>query len=227
MVARRNARESEFRKAQAAIKTLQTAAPLNSASVSYGRQRFIGGELLGEEGAEQNWHGPVLLDGDVKITQSLEVGGTLTVTADSTFEDVDITETLDVTAEATFESSVEIKDTLDVTATTRLRGDTTVEADMTVTPPGKIIAGNLQIQPSFGGGGAVIMSTSGELNLIGGPAGVTLAENASVLFSLNVGENLIVTGSQVRMANLPTMSVPGAPAGLLAVNSSGYLRVTS
>lgn len=147
------------------IQRLERQAALGFSSITRGGLRIASEEGLVVEGSEKIT-GTLFGDGSIEWTGTARFSSPGTLEAgDSTFEDVSVTETLDVTAEATFQSSVEIQDTLDVTAATRLRGVTDMENDLNVINAGRVIIGNVTLDPGGAYGGRITAGGVGILYL--------------------------------------------------------------
>lgn len=76
-----NLNDDEFLKLRRRVEKLEQTGGLNSASISYGRLRIIGGRLLGEAGAALEWigsivtRGPFTNEGKFTNTGELEQNG--------------------------------------------------------------------------------------------------------------------------------------------------------
>lgn len=123
------------------------------------------------------------------------------------------------TGNTEFNGDVSISKTLDVEAETRLRGETTLEADFRVTNDGKIIVGDMVIDPT-GGYGKITFGNGTEVRA--GEAGVTIANGVSNVTvtpgftRIGVGgSSVYVDGTGIFMNNVPQVAEPGLPPGTL------------
>lgn len=122
--------------------------PLENASVTSGRVRFIGGTLRVDSGGRVEIVGFLQVEGQTNIIGPVTISGALTISgATSITGPTTITGTLDVDGDSQFTGQLDITGAtsiagpLDVTGTTELAGDTTVTGDMTVNGGGKITVG--------------------------------------------------------------------------------------
>ncbi|MFL0411071.1 M23 family metallopeptidase [Microbacterium paludicola] len=103
----------ELRQMKKEIKRLQSSSMLENASITRGRFRVIGGQILVDSGGNLTIVGSFDLTGSADITGDVEISGPTSVTGP-----------------------------FDVTGTTSLSGDTTVDGHMNVTGGGKITVGS-------------------------------------------------------------------------------------
>jgi NDP-sugar pyrophosphorylase family protein len=160
MVKTNNLRDTVAVRNQKKLAKLAKQAPLESSAVNNGRTRFIGGQLVGEAGAQQIWHGDAFFDGDVRITFSLTVGGSTTIGGNTIIG-----------------GSVQIVDNLDVSAQTMLRGLTTLMNDLNVLSGGKIVIDGPV--PFTLQNGAILFANGTEIS--GGAFGIRMAGPGSTI----------------------------------------------
>lgn len=152
-----------IRKLESRIAKLESAAPINRATVSRGALRVKSVEGLVVEGSAKvvgqlsgsgtlTWTGPANLNGNTII------GGTLQVTSSATIGGITtINGTLTVNATTNLGGNTTISGTLSITGnvtisgTLNVSGAMTVTNNLTVSGGGNIKAGNVTVSPASGG----------------------------------------------------------------------------
>lgn len=238
MVAVRNVRESEFKKVKDQQRTFATAAPQNRQSNSYGRQRFIGGELLGEAGAQQTWHGNADFDGDVTISLTLTVGGNTIIIGTTTIGGTTTIEGLTL-----IKDSLKVEDNLEVTAETLLKGLVKLSNSMEVGSGGSVLiqgaidmllesgvityANGATIAGSAGGitvdsgGGAQMQVSSAVASISSGANSMRSEGTGNVVDGVTDFQNDVISNGEMVLndtldANgLPSLPIAGAVSGTL------------
>jgi hypothetical protein len=252
MVARRNVRESEFRKAQSAIKVLQTAAPLNNSSVTApdGQVRIgadgNGGKL--KANGEFEWRGqmetfgPWDNSGDITNSGGLSNSGpfqnsgsftnTGPMSNSGTFTN---TGPLNNSGKLTQNGDADLNGNTKITGNTEITGVTTLKNDLNVDPAGKVHVGSsMTLNPTVASG-AIVFSNGAQVFTNGDTIQVYLGNGVVQISNsearLQLGGSVIrctVDGVQIigglNLSGLPTTTVAGAPAGLLAIDGGVVKR---
>lgn len=153
------------------LRDLETAAPLQNASIGANGLRVYGGGMITIENGGLKVTGSIDVIGELIASGIITLTGELTQTGESTFTgpthfqgDTDVTGNFDVDGPMT------------TTDTLSVEGDTTLKGDMTLTT-GKIKAGGLTIDPSAAGG-SLVFSGGGGVQGGSGPTVVKGAGNA-------------------------------------------------
>jgi hypothetical protein len=218
-------------------RNLATATPLKRTSVTDGHTEFNGNESLLVKGS-QLVSGWLIITGTLKGVgtliweQAVRFSGVFTMTGPTNLDgDTKVTKTLDVSAETILRGATNIKNTLDVEAATRLRGETTVEKNLTVKTGGKIVVEAAQsITLSSARGTAMLefsdgprmWSQSGAARMDAGPGTsmVITTTDAAILRSPDTAKAVAVSDTGTRifgdvfLPNLPTKS--GVTANVFA-----------
>lgn len=221
----------EIRELKRAVQRLQAARPLENASVTNGRLRFIGGVLRLDSGALLELVGQWRFFGNGAITGDVVAEGKWTQNGPWEFNgdgdlagDVMLTGNFDMTG--VFKSgNVRIQGGKIYVG---LGGSQIIIDGAT----GKITAGSMAIDPADGGiitfpGGAVVRagSSGGVAVEHGSYAAVVTSAGASVGRS---GRSISVTEAGFRMDGIPNGSPGnGTPAGVVYLDGTGYLRRSS
>lgn len=192
----------EIRALQKDVRRLQNARPLENASVTQGRLRFIGGLLLIDSGGTLQIVGQLIGNGEFRWTGPWRLEGPGTITG-----------TVTQTGNTTQQGSVTLTGGGKVTA-----GNVTVE-------PNRVTVGSAWLE-----NGELVLSNGAKVavGLTGGTSSIGLVPGGSADISVNTltawlratGAAISVTTAQARIA-APTIildSLPtGAPSGAKAV----------
>jgi len=213
-----------------AIRALQVATPLNSASIGAGGLRvYDGGVITIENGGLSvtgtatitgtlqadgtiaftgafNQSGPTTFTGDTKLNGPTHINGATDITGTTTV-------TGDMTSTGTFTNNgpTNLNGATKTTGTLSVEGVTTLKNDLNVTGGGKINAGNVRISPSATNGGIEFISGGG----VGGNGGTVVVKgtgNAGLLSSAVVtsifsgASQLTVGDGYVTIDGLETVS---------------------
>ena len=214
----------EIKRLTARVRALEKATPLASSSVGRGRIRlYDGGELLIQDGN-------LTVSGTGQITGTLNVSGMLNVTGTTNLDgpviidgNTTVNGSLGITGPTVIAGDTDINGTLDVNGVTKITGNTTVSGNFNVTPPGKVTAGNISIEPGTSGGtikvGGATINLSGSVIVVYGPSGVRVSSGLT---------ELLVTGSGVQYLNAPKIaraSANNAVVGTAWFNGNTICRV--
>lgn len=217
-----NLRDQKIQQLLDRVRALETRSPLRSSSITEGRLR-VGGSavLLIDSDGGLIIQGSLDGDGNITWTGVAEFTGSFKSTGPAVFDgDVDITKTLDVTAAAQFLSTLAVK------------GAATLQADLTVNSPGRIMVGTaMKLVPSVDGG-SVEFADGSRLSSNGGTTGIraggSRAEISSALAQLSIsGRGLTINSGGYQMTSMPTTTVaanPGSFIGALVIDAAGNLR---
>ena len=165
------------------------------------------------------WDGPWYLNGIGRITGDTTGTGRLKWEGAWSLDgDGKITGNVEVTGNADFLGDVKIQKTLDVLATTRLRGKTTLEDDLTITAGGKILVGDMVIDPAGYGkvrfaNGTEVRASEGGVAIANGASSVTVTPSFT---RIGVGgSGVYVDGTGIFITNVPSIAHPDLPTGTL------------
>lgn len=150
------------------------------------------------------WRGQATFDGDVDITNTLDVSATTTLRGPTTIEN-----TLDVTADTTLSGATTIENTLDVDAETTLRGDVQLTADLRVDGAGKIYVGSAMVLDPTIAGGAIVFSNGAQL--FTNPAEIEMFKAGSAvsvrdLKVVIVSPTVEISAADLHLYTLPTIA---------------------
>lgn len=235
-----------LRNMQDRIRRLENGIPLQNASVTRGRLRFIGGELLVDSG------GRFVVVGTASIDGETTVNGTFLLTGSG----------WRIIGSGSIEGPTTVVGTLKIDGDTRVTGNLGLEGDIMLSgnmsvEGGQIINGEVRIaenliyigemvlDPDIGGGalrfpngsrleaddenaGARLISGSAVVNVGAvasirkGPSSLIVASN-SVTVNAAGGGDIDLIGA-VKIPGIPTASGTGLPLNTLLVTTAGYLR---
>lgn len=217
---------AELRRLRRDVDRLQTATPLQNASIGSGGLRVYGGGVI------------TIQNGGLSVTGFAQISGELRGNG-----------TINWTGPVNFSGPVQITGTLDVTASTRLRGETTIEGIAKLLSElqvqGKITAGNVVVEQNkitVGGGsspatlqdGALSFGTGGTVAADVSNNGVRMAVGGNQVYvgtgaaSIQVGsQSVLVTASGVFFPNLQTtpksLTPENNPIGSVFADGSGRI----
>lgn len=185
------------------VDRLQRTNPLEAASVTSGRVRFIGGLLRVDSG------------GSVEIVGTLAIDGTTTVTGSFT-----VTGPWGLEGDGTITGDVTITGIVDISGTVNLTGD------MNVIGGGRIKAGNIEINPSESGGSIKVAGhsifVSGEVLTIQHAGGNQVVLNAGTVGIVAGGNSVSVSGTGIT-GTFPKSTSAGIPPGCIYRKGDGFL----
>lgn len=198
---------AEIRALKKDIERLKAANPLEAASVTSGRVRFIGGLLRVDSGGRLEVVGTVQIDGTTTVTGTFTVSGPWNLTGNGTITgNVTITGNLTLAGSGKFTSgNVRIEGGKVYVGA----GGNLIVIDGAT---GKITAGTLTIDPASNGGsvkfagGPEVYASGGVLSLYS-TSGGAFAELGSVAKLNGPGARYIeINSTGIRFAGLPTIS---------------------
>ncbi|MGH1551015.1 hypothetical protein ACRAWB_18280 [Leifsonia poae] len=200
----------ELRRMKTEIHTLGAANPLASSSLTHGRLR-IGGDaiLLVDSSGGLVVHGSINGDGTITWSGVFELTGTTRFKGDTTQIGA-----LHVQGPVDATGSFDISGALRVLGTAEISGAATLKSNLTVTT-GRIIVGNMVLNPALTGSGAVGALTAPTALLLSAP-GVFTSDQ------LTVATDLFVNG-QIHNLNIPSTT----SAANVYVDTLGILRRVS
>lgn len=217
---------AELRRLRRDVDRLQTATPLQNASIGAGGLRVYGGGVITIE------NGGLSVTGFATISGELNGDGTI-----------------NWTGPVNFSGPVTITGTLDVSAATRLRGETTIEGIAKLLSElqveGKITAGNVTIEEdviTVGGGsspatlrdGALGFGTGGKVEADTVNGGVRMAVGTSRVYvggsaaAMQAGAYaLLISGAGFTFSNMPTtpksLTPDNSPIGSPYITPDGQM----
>ena len=196
------------------IKKLSKRAPLERSAVNQGRVRLIGGELLGEAGSQQTWHGNALFDGEVGITLSLTVGGN-TVIGGS----VAITEQLDVSAETVLRALTTLLGDFVVSNGGRITVDGDIPLDIEngrlTFANGAFISGDADGMVLSGGSGAELQLSLGSATLAAGGNSVGVSGTGILVVGVTDFNDDVILNGDLYGNDFPAAPIAGVASGTL------------
>lgn len=192
------------------------ATPMNNGSVGRGGIRvYDAGRILfqGGGGVQIQDSGYIIIDGDLTGDGDFDWTGTLTQTGKSTF-----------TGPTVFTG------TINATGNTAWSGTMSIVGDLIVLPGGKIVVGNMVIDPTSNGGsvkfagGPEVYAAGSKLSLYSGLGAFIELDGAMAKINGPGARWLEVNSSGFRFVNLPTIpraSANNATVGTLYVDTAG------
>lgn len=160
----------------------QTKSPLESASVSNGRVRFIGGLLRLEAGAQMQIVGTLEVDGTTIVTGTFNINGPWKINGDG-----------EVTGFTRITGPTEINGATTINGNFWVNGFTRLQNDLILSGDGRFLAGPITIDRDGGYGGRVRSSTT---LLLDAATAVILGAQTTVQGALTaVG---LITGTSVQ-----------------------------
>lgn len=232
------------------VERLKAANPLESASITQGRVRFIGGTLRVDSGGRVEIVGYLQVEGTTSITGPVTISGNLDVTGNSKFTGplsiegaTSITGKLTVAGPSTFTGTLSIKGATTIEGDTQvtgeltvdgpwemngngvIHGDLVVDGDMQILAPGLFRVGTtLRIDPKHSSTGAQLEFGTGSRpgRLYGGNDGMTLSmmDGTTTESFIALRRTANFTGVDL-FKNVRMASLPDLPAG----KSASYLAI--
>lgn len=211
--------ERLFKDLMRRVHLLEVTQPMGFSSVSEGRSRFAGNESILVEGSGkvEGWW---IVTGTQRVTGRWEGSGTCDWTGPASFRGK-----MDITGDALISGNTS------VTGRMRIRGETTVESDLRVTNDGRILVGDMTIDPNGGSGrvrfanGGQVWAESNAIKMMIGAHAVSVS-NGSVLIASS-GYALEVGSAGVKIVGtLPKVTLPGLPPGVMVRRPGGALYET-
>ncbi|GEK80578.1 hypothetical protein ABA31_19290 [Agrococcus baldri] len=196
---------AEIRKLATRIRKLETAAPINHATVSRGALRVKSTEGLIVEGSAKitgildgdgtlHWTGAVQLEGPVQIVGNVTRSGDETATGTTTLN-----------GQTSLNGPTDITGQTDITGPTTITGDTTVQGDFDVTGGGTIQAGAVTITPASGGqvrAGSTTLASNGRIS---NSAGIVNFDDSITVAGTVAATNLRVSGASTHGSAAPNL----------------------
>jgi hypothetical protein len=215
-----------------AIRQLQVATPLNSASIGSGGMRVYDGGVITIENGGLSVTGSGTFVGTLNANGTITFTGTLTQSGPSTFTGdtklngpthingaTDITGNTTVTGDFKVTGPTHLEGATDIKGALSVEGATTLKGDMTLTT-GKIKAGGMTIDPSVSGG-SLVFSGGGGVQGGGGPTVMKGAGNAGFISdttaSVFAGANSVDVSPSAVTINGP-LKAPGITSTSNAAN---------
>jgi len=203
------------------LRILETASPLQNASIGEdGLRVYNGGVITIENGGLNvtgtatihgvlnadgtiNFTGPVTISGPLTVSGTTNITGDTTVTGDFTTNGpLHVNGTTDIAGDTTVTGDFDVNGPMKTTGTLSVEGVTTLKSDLNVTTGGKIKVGsNMTLTPSAYGGsvefgqGGTLSSTASGIRMGSGSAGVSV--NGSSVNITSSGDGTIVVGPSV------------------------------
>lgn len=212
----------DIRELKQAVQRLQAARPLENASVTNGRVRFVGGTLRVDSGGSVVIVGTLSIDGTSTVTGEFKVTGPWRLEGNGTITgNVSITGNVTSMGTLTQNGPWNLNGAGTIAGNVTQTGDTSQRGNVTVNSGGKITV--------QGGGGNVVLDSSfsaprmqlGSAQIDGGASSFTFTVGAQVIYFF---ENTIrIPG----MASKAASTVPGGFVGAVHVDSAGkFWRLT-
>lgn len=237
---------AELRDLKDRVRRLETGIPLQNSSVTQGRLRFIGGQLLIDSG------GQLAVVGTASVNGSMTVSGTFLLTGSG----------WRIVGSGSIEGPTTVIGTLRVDGDTRFTGNLSLEGDIALTgnmgiaAGGRFTAGDVTIEEdevTVGGGsspatlrdGALSFATGGKVEAdtsVGGArlSAGTAVVNVGAVASIRKGPSSVIVSTDsvtvnaagggdidmigsVRIPGIPFIAGTGLPLNTLLVDTSGYL----
>lgn len=197
------------------VRDLETSSPLENASVTGGRVRFIGGTLRIDSGGRVEIVGTLQIDGTTTVTGTFRVDGPWTLAGNGTIS-----------------GNVTGTGTLTWNGPWNLNGAGKIQGDVQVLGAGKVRVGNMTLDPSSNGGsmkfgsGPEVYANGAELSLYSGVGAFITLNGSSGKLNGPGARWLEVTATGIRAIGLPTIakaSANNAPTGTVWADASGNL----
>lgn len=197
------------------VRILEVRNPLENASVDRGGLYIKSNEGLVVTGSAKV-EGWMVVTGTQRVTGRMEGAGTLDWTGPSFLRGA-----------TTIEGDLKVTKDLDVTATTKLRGVVTLLKDLIIQSPGKITAGNIEIEPSENGGvikiGTARIWVNGNQFEIQAGGRQIWTDSTGLCVGSRLGVYVRFTGTGIQWVGLPTVLDVSAPEGSLRIVSGGMV----
>lgn len=202
----------KLRVLQERVRQLENAIPLENASVTDGRVRFIGGTLRVDSGGRVEIVGTLDVQGTASVSGPLTISGELDVTGPAT-----ISESLHVGGNTTIDGTLDIgaETTLDSSLTVVEGGSVTVDGDLPVTLESVTNGGVSTASMTFPGARIVGLRSGGGEGLAIGPASGSFVKDPM----------FFVLDDKVGVSATPLPS--GTAAKYLVVTGDGFIHTAS
>lgn len=191
------------------VRRLQAARPLENASVTNGRLRFIGGTLRVDSGGRAEIVGTLQVDGSTIVTGTFRLEGAWTFTGNGT-----------ITGNVTIAGKLTQNGPWEFVGAGKITGNVDVTGTIRVLAGGKIQVGNIVIDPTISGGaiafanGAQVFTDGSTIQVYKGN-GVAQISDTEAKLQLG-GTSLRLTSGHILASGMATRSVtlhPGAFVG--------------
>ena len=192
---------AEIRALKKDIERLKAANPLEAASVTSGRVRFIGGELLIDSGGRLVIEGTLSVDGVTTVTGSFTVSGPWNLTGNGT-----------ITGATSISGNVTVTGKLTQNGEWELNGAGKIRGNVVVESGGKITVGGVVLDSSFGAPRVQL----GSAQIDGGASSFTFTVGSTVVY---------IVDNTIRIPAMPTKTAAstGLPAGVVHADGTGRL----
>lgn len=224
---------AELRDLRDRIRDLETGIPLQNASVSAGRLRFIGGLLRIDSGGRLEVVGSATIDGSTNVTGTFVLTGAgWRIVGSGTIE-----------GPTTVTGTLKVDGDTRITGTLGLEGDIALTGNMGIADGGRFVAGDVVIEEdkvTVGGGdspatlqdSALSFQTGGRVEADATNAGIRMSVGANKVYvgtgavAMQLGGRaFIVTATGFTFAGLDTIpksqTLDANPIGSLYVDPSG------
>lgn len=215
------------------VERLLATNPLENASVTSGRVRFIGGTLRVDSGGRVEIVGTLQVEGTTGITGPVTISGNLTISGTSKFTGpLSIDGNTSVTGTFTSTGQVNLNGPTDINGQTDIAGDTTVTGDMTVTGGGRIVVagsgedavltnGRLQYGDAYISGGSDGISML--VPAAGGTANQVIVSPTHVQIGYKGEYVVFMDDNGIRLNGLSA----GPVTNYIGQDANGYLKIAS
>lgn len=205
-----NLNTGALKSSKRATRRLEAGSPIGYSSVSKGSLEINSAEGLRVNGSSFtrgrmegsgtfDWSGPMWLRGAISGAGAFTFSGPCTFNGPTSLNGpTTVTGVTLLDGKTSVNGDLVVAKTLDVTGTTRLRATATLEANLAVTSGGKIMAGNLTIDPAVGAGsvsftnGARVYTTSSSIQMY---RGLGVVEVGSASAGISWGTASVVASS--------------------------------
>lgn len=229
-----NPNDSALEKRLDALEELLRANPFESASVSQGSLRFIGGLLRVDSGGRMEIDGTLAVNGITTVTGTFTVSGPWQLEGNGEITgNVVITGDVTSTGTLTQNGPWMMNGLGTIAGNVTQTGNHTLTGNFTVAAGGKITVGSMVIDPANGGtvtfpGGAVVKGgASGGVEIRQGDYAAVINSTGGSIGK--PGNAIAVTnGGVFQLVGVPATSGKGVPSGTLWADTSGRIyRATS
>jgi hypothetical protein len=202
------------------LRKLESGSFLESSSITSGRMRFIGGTLMIDSG------GQLVVIGAASVDGTMTINGTFLLTGSG----------WRIVGSGSIEGPTTVVGTLQIDGDTRITGNLSLEGDasltgnMAVEDGGKILVGEMLLDPTEHGGavifpnGAQVFTDADTVQLYKGNSVAQISDSYARI--QHGGDVVQIDGNGIRMSPgaMQTESGTGLPVGTVRVGADGYLR---
>lgn len=210
----------EIRELKREVRRLQNARPLENASITDGRMRFVGGTLRVDSGGRVEIVGSLRIDGATVVNGTFKIEGPWSLNGNGEIAgNVTVTGKLTQNGPWEFIGAGKITGNVDVTGTIR------------VLAGGKIQVGKITLDPSSNGGsmkfadGPEVYAAGSTLALYSGALNGAYIELGPGLAKVSAGGArwIEVNSAGFRLVGLPKVGKSGIPVGCIYKGTDGLL----